>query len=83
MFCIDVQANDMNFVVFPDRRDLNPGHQIQRQSAADNLGARGGNAVSGIVIGYCQRADTHFNGAMDGASGVSRPSEACVWLCKS
>jgi hypothetical protein len=44
MFYIDVQANDMNFVVFPDGRDLDTGDQIQRQPAAGNLARAAGMA---------------------------------------
>lgn len=71
MFCIDVQANDMNFVVFQTVEISTPA---TRSSASPlrTISARGGNAVSGIVIGYCQRADTHFNGAMDQSFGCQQ-----------
>jgi hypothetical protein len=76
MFYIDVQANDMNLVVFPDGRNLDTGYQIQRQPAAGNLGARRRNGICRIVIGYRQRADAHFNGTMDQFFGCQQAIRA-------
>lgn len=59
----------MNFMVFPDGRDLNAGDQVQRQPAASDLSARRRNGICRIVIGYRQRADTHFNGTMNQGFG--------------
>jgi hypothetical protein len=36
-----------------------------------------------IVIGYRQRADAHFNGAMDQGFGCQQAIRGLVWLCKS
>ena len=72
MVYIDIQANNMNLMVFPDGRDLDAGHQIQRQPAAGDLGARRRNGICRIVIGYRQRADTHFNGAMNQGFGCQQ-----------
>ncbi|AEW73950.1 hypothetical protein EcWSU1_02515 [Enterobacter ludwigii] len=72
MFNIDIEANNVNFVIFPDCRNFDAGYQIQRQSAAGNFGARRGNGICRIVIGYRQRADTHFNGAMNQGFGCQQ-----------
>lgn len=72
MVYINVQANDMNLMVFPDGRNLDAGHQIECQPAAGNLGARSRNGIRRIVIGYRQRADAHFNGTMNQGFGCQQ-----------
>jgi hypothetical protein len=82
MVNIDIQANDMNLVVFPDGRNLDAGHQIQRQPARA-ISRAPPEWPPRIVIGYRQRADAHFNGAMDQFFGCQQPIRGLVWLCKS
>ena len=64
MVYINVQANNMDFVILPDGRYLDARNQFECQTTAGNLGARGWNGIGCIVIGYGQRANPHFNGTM-------------------
>ncbi|MNG70918.1 hypothetical protein D3C79_293160 [compost metagenome] len=51
----------MNLVVFPQRGDFYPIHQLQRQRQLGN--SRGGRSqpIGGVVIGDRQYANPHFN----------------------
>ncbi len=72
----------MDFVILPDGRYLDAVNQFEARPLRAISARAAGNGIVCIVIGYGQRANPHFQRHdAPTLSGVSRPSEARVWLC--
>ena len=61
---INPQSDDMNFVVFPERRNFDTVNQPQRKACAGNFFMGGWQARRSVVVGYRERMNAHLNGAV-------------------
>ena len=70
---IDIQPDDMNLMVFPQRRRLYARQHLQRQRLLADGALRRGDARHAVVIGNRQHADAHSDGALDQRLGRQQP----------
>ncbi len=61
---INIQAHNVDLVIFPERGDFHAGNERQGQSGAVNFGLSCGDGRRGVVIGNSQRANAHRHRAM-------------------